>query len=109
MGDSDSRKLYVSKLQDYLKSKIDKIPESIKEMVSSNPLRVIDSKDPKMVEINSEAPKSVDYINSQSTEHWMTLTRNLDVLSIPYEVDHTLVRGFDYYTRTVFGLSLIHI
>ena len=55
-----------------------------------------------MVEINREAPKSVDYINSQSTEHWQTLTGNLDVLSIPYEVDHTLVRGFDYYTRTVF-------
>ena len=104
MGDSDSRKLYVSKLQDYLKSKIDQIPESIKERVSSNPLRVLDSKDPKMVEINREAPKSVDYINSQSTEHWMTLTRNLDVLSIPYEVDHTLVRGFDYYTRTVFEI-----
>ena len=104
MGDSDSRRLYISKLQDYLNSKIDQIPESIKPRVSANPLRVLDSKDPKMFEINNSAPKCLDYINAASSEHWMTLLKNLDALSIPYEVDHKLVRGFDYYTRTVFEI-----
>ena len=104
MGDSDSRRLYISKLQDYLNSKIDQIPESIKSRVSANPLRVLDSKDPKMFEINNSAPKCLDYINAASSEHWTTLLKNLDALSIPYEVDHKLVRGFDYYTRTVFEI-----
>ena len=104
MGDSDSRGIYVSKLQDYLKSKIDQMPETIKERISSNPLRVLDSKDPKMFEINNKAPRSIDYINSESSEHWATLLKNLDTLSIPYEVDHKLVRGFDYYSRTVFEI-----
>ena len=104
MGDSDSRRLYISKLQDYLNSKIDQIPESIKPRVSANPLRVLDSKDPKMFEINNAAPKCLDYINAASSEHWTTLLKNLDALSIPYEVDHKLVRGFDYYTRTVFEI-----
>lgn len=104
MGDSDSRRLYISKLQDYLNSKIDQIPESIKSRVSANPLRVLDSKDPKMFEINNSAPKCLDYINAASSEHWTTLLKNLDALFIPYEVDHKLVRGFDYYTRTVFEI-----
>ena len=104
MGDTDSRRLYISKLQDYLNSKIDQIPESIKPRVSANPLRVLDSKDPKMFEINNSAPKCLDYINAASSEHWTTLLKNLDALSIPYEVDHKLVRGFDYYTRTVFEI-----
>ena len=104
MGDTDSRRLYISKLQDYLNSKIDQIPESIKPRVSANPLRVLDSKDPKMFEINNAAPKCLDYINAASSEHWTTLLKNLDALSIPYEVDHKLVRGFDYYTRTVFEI-----
>ena len=104
MGDSDSRGLYISKLQDYLNSKIGQIPESIKARVSSNPLRVLDSKDPKMFEVNNNAPRCLDYINEASSEHWTTLLKNLDALSIPYEVDHKLVRGFDYYTRTVFEI-----
>ena len=104
MGDSDSRGLYIYKLQDYLNSKIGQIPESIKPRVSSNPLRVLDSKDPKMFEINNNAPRCLDHINTASSEHWETLLKNLDALSIPYEVDHKLVRGFDYYTRTVFEI-----
>lgn len=104
MGDSDSRVLYISKLQDYLNSKIDQIPDSIKPRIASNPLRVLDSKDPKMFEINNNAPRCIDHINAASREHWATLLKNLDALSIPYEVDHKLVRGFDYYTRTVFEI-----
>lgn len=104
MGDSDSRGLYVEKLQEYLKSQIGDIPGPIKERIHSNPLRVLDSKDPKMFEINNNAPRSIDYINLESSEHWRTVLNNLDSLSIPYEVDHKLVRGFDYYSRTVFEI-----
>ncbi len=104
MGDGDSRTSYVSELQDYLDSRIKEIPEGIRARVASNPLRVLDSKDPKMSDITNDAPKCLDYINEESREHWETLLHTLNLLSIPYDVDHKLVRGFDYYTRTVFEI-----
>jgi histidyl-tRNA synthetase len=104
MGDMETRPAYVSALQAYFQSHIEAIPEEIRGRVETNPLRVLDSKDPRMAEITAAAPRSVDYLGSKAEGHWHALRAHLDVLGIPYQVEHSLVRGFDYYTRTVFEI-----
>jgi len=104
MGDMENRPAFVSELQAYFRSCIDAIPEEIRDRVETNPLRVLDSKDPRMAEITAAAPRSVDHLGADAAEHWAALLAHLDALGIPYQVDHSLVRGFDYYTRTVFEI-----
>ena len=104
MGDMETRPAFVSALQAHFRDHIETIPEEIRDRVETNPLRVLDSKDPRMAEITAAAPRSVDYLGSDAGEHWAALLGHLDALGIPYQVEHSLVRGFDYYTRTVFEI-----
>jgi histidyl-tRNA synthetase len=104
MGDMETRPAFVAALQAYFRRHIDAIPEEIRDRVETNPLRVLDSKDPRMAEITAAAPRSVDHLGPDAGEHWAALLGHLDALGIPYQVEHSLVRGFDYYTRTVFEI-----
>ena len=63
---------------------------------------MLDSKDEEVQPLLPDAPKSIDYLSDEANAHWDSLLQSLDALGIPYEIDHTLVRGLDYYTRTVF-------
>ena len=63
---------------------------------------MLDSKDDEVQPILPDAPKSIDYLSDESKAHWDTVLQSLDALGIRYEIDYTLVRGLDYYTRTVF-------
>jgi histidyl-tRNA synthetase len=69
-----------------------------------NPLRILDSKDPRDQEVLAGAPSILDTLEGEDREHFESLCRHLDRLQTPYQVDSRLVRGFDYYTRTVFEL-----
>ena len=104
MGDMETRPAYVAELQGYFRDHIGAIPGDIRDRVETNPLRVLDSKDPGMIEIIREAPRSVDHLGGEAAEHWQALLGHLDALDIPYEIEHSLVRGFDYYSRTVFEI-----
>ena len=66
---------------------------------------MLDSKDPRAQELLDSAPRSIDYLGAAAAEHWTTLLTHLDAAGVAYSINHRLVRGLDYYTRTVFELQ----
>lgn len=102
IGDADSRPAYLEALRAYFAPHADYLSTDDQRRLQQNTLRVLDSKDPEIQPLLPDAPKSVDYLSDDAREHWQTLQRRLDGIGISYEVEHTLVRGLDYYTRTVF-------
>ncbi len=104
MGDMETRPAYIAELQEYFRDRMSDIPEDIRDRVETTPLRVLDSKEPRLTAVTKGAPRSVDYLGSEAAEHWEALCGHLDALKIPYEINHSLVRGFDYYSRTVFEI-----
>jgi len=102
LGDSDSRKEYVKTLTAYYRKHVNKMGATDIRRMKTNPLRILDSKDEKVIEINKEAPQSISSLNTLSKKHFKEVLEHLDQLGIEYEIDHKLVRGLDYYSHTVF-------
>ena len=102
IGDGESRKDYLKELVNYYKKHLGKMSATDRQRLKDNPLRILDSKDPNLIEINAEAPQSVSYLNSASKKHFKEVMEHLNEIGVDYELDHTLVRGLDYYTHTVF-------
>ena len=102
IGDAESRKDYLKELVNYYKKHLSKMNATDRQRLKENPLRILDSKDPNLAEINREAPQSISYLNSASKKHFKEVMEHLNELGVDYELDHTLVRGLDYYTHTVF-------
>lgn len=93
---------YVGKLVDYLQACYDQLAPVDRERLDYNPLRVLDSKEPGMDELLVSAPHIVDYLCDECRDHFAELRAYMDHLSKPYTVNFRLVRGLDYYTKTVF-------
>lgn len=102
IGDTESRKDYVKELTNYYKKFLGKMSATDRERMKTNPLRILDSKDEKLAEINASAPQSVSHLNAASKKHFKEVLEYLNEMNIDYELDHTLVRGLDYYSHTVF-------
>jgi histidyl-tRNA synthetase len=105
LGTPDSRRAYVAAVRAHLEPKFDTLSEDSKKRFELNPLRIFDSKDERDREALKGAPRLLDALREsdpESLEHFETLCARLDDLGIPYQIDHELVRGFDYYTRTAF-------
>lgn len=102
IGCQNCRKVYNEALLFYLKQHEDKLCGTCKERMLRNPLRVIDCKVPSCKEIVENAPRTIDYLDEECREHFEELKNLLNELSIPYEIDTGIVRGLDYYTKTVF-------
>lgn len=102
LGDAENRKEYLKKLTSYYKKHKARLGTTDKKRLKTNPLRILDSKDPKTLLVNEGAPKLVDGLNTASKKHFKKVLEYLDAGNIPYELDHTLVRGLDYYNHTVF-------
>lgn len=107
LGDSEGRADYISDLEKYFLGVSDQLPKVDRDRLNRAPLRVLDSKAKETQALADAAPKSVDYINGEAKEHWDALLVLLDnlknvYLGFSYKVDHRLVRGLDYYNRTVF-------
>lgn len=102
IGDAESRKDYLKELVNYYKKFVNKMSSVDRDRMKTNPLRILDSKDEKLAEINATAPQSVSHLNAVSKKHFKEVLEYLNEMSIDYELDHTLVRGLDYYTHTVF-------
>ncbi|HLJ67960.1 MAG TPA: histidine--tRNA ligase [Chloroflexota bacterium] len=102
IGDGVCRPAYVAALVAYLRRHADGLSAQDRDRIGRNPLRVLDSKDPESQETIEGAPHSLDYLCEDCAAHWEKLRRGLETLGIPYTVDFRLVRGLDYYTRTVF-------
>jgi len=107
LGDLEGRTAYLSDLENYFRGVADQLPKLDRARLDRAPLRVLDSKAKETQILADAAPKSVDYINGEAKEHWDELLSLLDNLKevypdFSYKVDHRLVRGLDYYNRTVF-------
>lgn len=104
IGTPESRANYRNALVTYFRSKRSQLSEDDKRRLLKNPLRLLDSKEPYMAELKAEAPQIVDWLDEESKTHFMRVLEYLDEVKVPYQLDPYLVRGLDYYTKTVFEL-----
>ncbi|MBQ1821565.1 MAG: histidine--tRNA ligase [Clostridia bacterium] len=104
IGCPKCRGRYQQALKDYLNSRYDELCETCKGRFETNPLRILDCKVDTCKEIVKDAPHTMDYICDDCRAHMDELTRLLDLAGIRYEIDPMLVRGLDYYTKTVFEI-----
>ncbi|SFR69274.1 histidine--tRNA ligase [Anaeromicropila populeti] len=102
IGCANCRKTYNEALLAYLKKYENQLCPTCKERMLKNPLRVIDCKVPACKEIVANAPRTIEYLDEECREHFDELQNLLTSLNIPYEIDTGIVRGLDYYTKTVF-------
>ncbi len=105
IGCKNCRPAYLTALVDYYTGCTDKICPECRTRLKRNPLRLLDCKKTPCQQIASLAPRSTDYLCPECTEHFNHLKKYLGLLEIPFEVNHCLVRGLDYYTRTVFEVQ----
>ena len=102
IGCNDCRKIYNDALLSYLKKHRDKLCATCQERMVKNPLRVIDCKSDFCKETIEHAPKTIDYLDEECKEHFEELKSLLTELDVPFTIDTGIVRGLDYYTKTVF-------
>ena len=102
LGCNECRQRYNTALKEYIGSNIDKLCDDCKSRFDKNPLRVLDCKEESCQRIIAEAPVVLDYLDDECKEHFETVKAILDDMGIKYTVDEKIVRGLDYYTRTVF-------
>lgn len=106
IGCKNCRPAYRQKLVDYFKANIDKLCKDCKRRLEANPLRVLDCKETGCQELAKDAPKTIDNLCSDCQNSFNHLKSGLDKFDIKYEVTPELVRGLDYYNRTVFEVSI---
>ena len=109
IGDNECRPAYIERLRDYYTGHHDRLCNDCKERLERNPLRLLDCKVETCHALGDEAPRSTDYLCDGCRDHWNRLSVFLDAMNLPYVVDHRLVRGLDYYTRTVFEIQPLDV
>jgi len=102
IGSLDARARYRDALVAFLEQHKDKLDEDCKRRMYSNPLRVLDSKNQQVQALLNDAPELADYLDDESREHFSGLCKLLEAAGISYTINQRLVRGLDYYNRTVF-------
>jgi histidyl-tRNA synthetase len=102
LGSAESRATYRKELVHYLTKHKNHLDEDSLRRLTTNPLRVLDSKNPDVRDLIHKAPKLTDYLDQESKDHFHRLREYLDYAGLHYEVNPFLVRGLDYYCRTVF-------
>ena len=104
IGDSQCRPYYKKILISYLKYRLDSLCVNCKRRVRENPLRTFDCKDEKCQRIKAQAPQIIDHLCEECHRHFREFLEFLDELGLPYSLNPYLVRGLDYYTKTVFEI-----
>jgi histidyl-tRNA synthetase len=102
LGTPESRRVYREKLVEYFRGHESSLDEDSRRRLGGNPLRILDSKNPAMRPIIDGAPLITDHLDPESAAHFTRLQRDLDAAGVGYVVNPRLVRGLDYYSRTVF-------
>jgi len=104
IGDKECRPEYIKALIAYYRKHINTICNNCKQRIKSNPLRVLDCKDAKCQNIKENAPDSISTLCTPCRQHFKEVLEYLETLNIPYRINNHLVRGLDYYTKTVFEI-----
>ncbi len=102
LGSSEDRARYRDELVSYLRARFDQLDEDSQRRLESNPLRVLDSKNPQTQALLADAPRLADFLNEDAQAHFSGLRALLDAAGVPYVINPRLVRGLDYYGLTVF-------
>lgn len=104
IGVPESRREYEKALVRYLEAQKNKLCQNCRDRLTTNPMRVLDCKEDKCIQLTAHAPQSLDYLDEESRAHFKRLLEYLDELELPYTINTRLVRGLDYYTKTVFEI-----
>ncbi len=107
IGMPEERQKYKTALVEYYRSKRSYLCDDCKQRLNKNPLRLLDCKQEKCQPIKEEAPQIISWLEDASKNHFMKVLEYLDELAVPYVLKPTLVRGLDYYTRTVFEVFTV--
>ncbi|MDP1772726.1 MAG: histidine--tRNA ligase [Methylobacter sp.] len=102
LGTMPERIVYRESLVSYFQSRLDQLDEDSLRRLETNPLRILDTKNPAMRDVVANAPELMDFLGDESRQHFNAITAILDDLGIGYEINSRLVRGLDYYSKTVF-------
>lgn len=102
IGCKECRKKYESALKEYLNQNYDNLCALCKDRLNKNPLRILDCKNDECKKINQGAPQILDYICEDCKAHFEKVQKLLNIAGVPFKVNPNIVRGLDYYTRTVF-------
>ncbi len=102
MGCKACRKAYNDALKSYFESSLDKMCPTCQARYEKNPLRILDCKEEKCKELSKDAPKITDYLCEECSEHFESLQGYLSLAGLKYNINPYIVRGLDYYTKTVF-------
>lgn len=105
LGGADARSEYRERLQEHLRANEASLSDDVRSRIDVNPLRAFDSDHPGTVRVMEGAPRLLEHLSEEDAEHFAQVRALLDAANVPYEVDSTLVRGLDYYTRTVFEFT----
>jgi histidyl-tRNA synthetase len=105
IGCGTCRPRYLESLRGYYSHHTESLCPDCKRRLSRNALRLLDCKQPSCVPLTERAPQSIDYLCNTCAEHFNRLKRYLNVLGLPFFINHRLVRGLDYYTKTVFEIA----
>lgn len=105
IGSLSERENYIKVLKGYLSKYINELSSDSKRRFETNPLRILDTKDKKDLEVLKDAPLLFDYLNEDTKSFFEKILNNLKLLNVNYETDYRLVRGFDYYTSTTFEFT----
>ena len=102
IGDPACRPAYLARLVAHYRAHVARLPELERRRLETNPLRLLDSRDPAMAEVNEGAPRITDHLCPACAEHFAGVRAHLDAMGVAYRLEPGLVRGLDYYTRTAF-------
>ena len=102
IGCPECRKNYQQALKDYFKANLDNLCNTCKDRLERNPMRILDCKSPICKDICKNAPVVIDYLCEECENHFSSVKKHLDAAGIKYTINPHIVRGLDYYTRTVF-------
>lgn len=105
VGDPESREAYKKALVEYFRPNVNLLSDISQKRLETNPMRILDSKEPEDQVLIEHAPVITEYLNEESAKHLRQVQKHLDRLGIEYVEDPRLVRGLDYYTRTAFELT----
>lgn len=105
LGSPETRAAYREELQAHLRAHADALSEEVRSRIDLNPLRAFDSDHPGTQAVMQTAPRLLDRLSAEDAEHFAEVRALLDAVELPYEIDPTLVRGLDYYARTVFEFT----
>ena len=105
LGSADTRAEYRQRLQDHLRAHQSELSDDVRSRIELNPLRAFDADHEGTRRVMADAPRLLDHLGAEDSEHFAQVRALLDEASVAYQIDSALVRGLDYYTRTVFEFT----